>query len=561
MTKGMKSVVAIIVACCSLMCAGQSSPCPTGTLANVLGTSCTIGPLTFNFQTFFNANTVAVDLNNNSTLNFFTRDQFAFTPIVNATQAGFQITTNFSDDPGNRGLLSSSQIVEFFYNVQANGTAQIFGETASLVGAVGQGGPGDVIVIDRQLTPDQQLIPLQARLFFDPNSGLFSLPVDTDFLLTPITGTLVQTFDPANNIEGTVLATDASGAGQAGLTSGTLLYTLVAPPPPPPPPPPPQPPPTLPAANLIYTTIDIPQAQLTFPEGINNSGQIVGAFTDSSGVTHGYLADKGGNLSTVIDFPNAAATFLAGINENGDIVGGYQDSNGTGHGFLLRNSVFSTVDFPGAASTFPSDINNQDESAGFYQDADLNFHGFILGKTGFATIDDPLQGSPSTQLFCVNNRNTVGGVFTDSTGFIHNFLFQHGAFQTIDVPGDVLGASSVGLNDNGDIVGSFGDADFNQHGFLLNNKVFFRVDFPGSPATFPFQINADRSIVGVYFDSNFELHGFLARKSTGVVQEAPSTGTASVQAAPGQQLAAPHAQCVVGRLSILQSHKPCGPRQ
>jgi len=113
MTKGMKSVVAIIVACCSLMCAGQSSPCPTGTLANVLGTSCTIGGLTFNFQTFFNANTVTVDLNNNSTLNFFTRDQFAFTPIDNGTQAGFQITTNFSDDPGNRGLLSSSHILEF----------------------------------------------------------------------------------------------------------------------------------------------------------------------------------------------------------------------------------------------------------------------------------------------------------------------------------------------------------------------------------------------------------------------------------------------------------------
>ncbi|HVG92666.1 MAG TPA: hypothetical protein VNB54_14320, partial [Alphaproteobacteria bacterium] len=232
MTKVMKSVVVIIVACCSLMCAGQSSPCPTGTLANVLGTSCTIGGLTFNFQTFFNANTVTVDLNNNSTFNSFTSDQFAFTPIVTGTQAGFQITANFSDDPSNRGLLSSSHIVEFFYNVQANGTTQIFGETASLVGTIGQGGPGDVIVIDRQITPDQQLIPLQARLFFDPNSGLFSLPVDDFLLITPASGTVVQTFDPANNIDGTTLQTNASGAGQTSLISGTLLYTLVAPPPP-----------------------------------------------------------------------------------------------------------------------------------------------------------------------------------------------------------------------------------------------------------------------------------------------------------------------------------------
>ena len=136
MTKGTKSLVAIIVACYSLMCAGQSSPCPTGTLANVLGTSCTIGGLTFNFQTFFNANTVTVDLNNNSSFTSFTPDQFAFVPIANGSEAGFQITTNFLDDPSAGGLQSSSHILEFFYNVQANGTTQIFGETASLVGTV-----------------------------------------------------------------------------------------------------------------------------------------------------------------------------------------------------------------------------------------------------------------------------------------------------------------------------------------------------------------------------------------------------------------------------------------
>src|SRR6478672_11863957 len=129
MMKGTKSLAAIILACYSLICVGQSAPCPTGTLANVLGTSCTIGGLTFNFQTFFNANTFTVDLNNNSSLIFFTPDQFAFAPIDNGAQAGFQITTNFLDDPSANGLQSSSHIEDFFYNVQANGTTQIFGET------------------------------------------------------------------------------------------------------------------------------------------------------------------------------------------------------------------------------------------------------------------------------------------------------------------------------------------------------------------------------------------------------------------------------------------------
>ena len=34
------------------------------------------------------------------------------------------------------------------------------------------------------------------------------------------------------------------------------------------------------------------------------------------------------------------------------------------------------------------------------------------------------------------------------------------------------------MNDNGDIVGSFGDAAGNQHGFLLSNKVYQQGRFP-----------------------------------------------------------------------------------
>jgi hypothetical protein len=90
--------------------------------------------------------------------------------------------------------------------------------------------------------------------------------------------------------------------------------------------------------------------------------------------------------------------------------------------------------------------------------------------------------------------------------------------------------------------------------------VYSRVDAPGSPATFPFQINADGSIVGVYFDSNFALHGFLARKRTGVVPNTLFNESTSGQTIPPRQLAAPNAPCVIVRLSILRSNKPCGSR-
>ena len=147
-------------------------------------------------------------------------------------------------------------------------------------------------------------------------------------------------------------------------------------------------------------------------------------------------------MLSVIDFPGATATIPGGMNEKGEIAGAYRDSIGT-HGFLFRNGEFSTADFPGATLTAALDINDQGKIAGFYQDADSNVHGYILDKTGFATIDDTAQSNPSTQLFAINSRNAVAGVFADSTGFIHNFLLFHGAFETIDVPGDVLGGSRV----------------------------------------------------------------------------------------------------------------------
>jgi hypothetical protein len=48
------------------------------------------------------------------------------------------------------------------------------------------------------------------------------------------------------------------------------------------------------ALALTFTTIDasdfVPGATLTEADGINASGQIVGAYDDSSGTRHGYVA-------------------------------------------------------------------------------------------------------------------------------------------------------------------------------------------------------------------------------------------------------------------------------
>jgi hypothetical protein len=80
--------------------------------------------------------------------------------------------------------------------------------------------------------------------------------------------------------------------------------------------------------------IDFPGAAGgTFLQGINDHSTIVGwYFPSSSSVTHGLILDQQGFHS--FDFPGSTSTQLSGINVEGDVVGNYTDSNSVVHGFL-----------------------------------------------------------------------------------------------------------------------------------------------------------------------------------------------------------------------------------
>jgi len=81
-----------------------------------------------------------------------------------------------------------------------------------------------------------------------------------------------------------------------------------------------------------FTSIDVPGSSQTQAFGINDAGQIVGAYVYSTGTLHGFVA-TGGDF-TSIDVPGSSFTIAYGINEAGQIVGFYGDNTGTPHGFL-----------------------------------------------------------------------------------------------------------------------------------------------------------------------------------------------------------------------------------
>jgi hypothetical protein len=173
-----------------------------------------------------------------------------------------------------------------------------------------------------------------------------------------------------------------------------------------------------------FTTLDVPfsGAAGTAAIGINNSGDIVGGWIVSSGFSHGFELSSG--TYTQLDYPGSIQTFANRINNNGDIVGYFDDSTAT-HGFLLSGTTYTSIDVPGATATFTVGINDAGDIVGLYcttSQCVLDFtgsHGFLLKGGTLTNIDFP--GATSSGAANIDNKGQIVGVYRDCGGLIHTF--------------------------------------------------------------------------------------------------------------------------------------------
>ena len=133
-----------------------------------------------------------------------------------------------------------------------------------------------------------------------------------------------------------------------------------------------------------YTTIEILGARVeTAPLGINDRGDIAGAYDDGKG-DHGFMRDRRGRITT-IDVPGARGTAAQKINNRGQIAGVYSDTSPDTQipperGFLLERGKLTRIDVPDAVQTRAVGINNRGQVVGEYTDADGMVHGFLWDK-------------------------------------------------------------------------------------------------------------------------------------------------------------------------------------
>jgi probable HAF family extracellular repeat protein len=138
-------------------------------------------------------------------------------------------------------------------------------------------------------------------------------------------------------------------------------------------------------------------------------------------------------------------------------------------------------------------------------------------------------------------------------------LWQDGAFTPIDVP-DARRTQPFGINNRGQIVGEYADAEGRSHGFLLDNGVFTAIDVPDSASTVATDIDDSGRIVGYSTDAAGAFHGFL-RDTGGGFTSIDVSGAAQTQVSAinnrGQSIGiymAPHPICQ----ELWVTHSPVG---
>jgi len=143
-------------------------------------------------------------------------------------------------------------------------------------------------------------------------------------------------------------------------------------------------------SNGGFSSIQVPGATFTGPEGLNARGDIAGYYRlgdPPSWQSHGFVWFKSDPEPISIDFPGGTETRAHGINARGEVVGRFLDSSNVQHGFYRDDTgdlIRVDVQIPGIAvgSTRVLGINSSGDVVGEFYDSNMKqTRGFFGQRT------------------------------------------------------------------------------------------------------------------------------------------------------------------------------------
>jgi hypothetical protein len=235
-------------------------------------------------------------------------------------------------------------------------------------------------------------------------------------------------------------------------------------------------------------------ASFTGAISINSEGAVVGYDQEPYESDQGFLRSPNGKI-TVIDLPGSDATQPWAINDKGVIAGQYWTGGeyGTWHGFVrTADGAFVSFDPPGSASTIVSSINNKGAIVGTYS-GDNGVFGFLRAPDGTITTVEVghaqcISGGRyrcSTHDLSINGAGVIAGDYNNETSSGSFVRATDGTVTAFTPPGSLGTQGPVGINEKGQVAGTYVDISLRNHCYVRDADGKFKVfDPPKSNDTF-----------------------------------------------------------------------------
>jgi probable HAF family extracellular repeat protein len=290
-------------------------------------------------------------------------------------------------------------------------------------------------------------------------------------------------------------------------------------------------------ATFSFQTVDDPNGRNNRITGIRRDGKIVGVYGLTRPSYHSFSSSSPGYSRFNPDnYPGAGGTYLTSLS-NDKYEAGYVFSPPSTQG--NRCGTCGAVHYDRGWILFESPnegngkcavtallgVNDAEFAVGYYLQRSGN-HCIAQAFEAYADASGeryvPLTppGAVSPVASGINNLAGIVGSATFSNGSsdtVEGWYLANGRYYVFFYPGSI-DTQALGVNQSGDVVGTYEDADLTTHGFLLSNPQskhlkWQTIDAPKSRGlTVVNGISDDGAICGWFKGSDGKLHGFVATR-------------------------------------------------
>lgn len=215
---------------------------------------------------------------------------------------------------------------------------------------------------------------------------------------------------------------------------------------------------------------------------------------------------------TNFTLPFVTVVVASGVSQAGVIVGSYEDFNGVYHGFVLKGVNVTTIDAPKAQYSFCEKISPNGLAIVGYYTTTRNFAGvgFLLKNKKFTDILGP-KGAVAAIPVGVNDAGEIVGSYIDSSFHQHGFTLKNGKYTSLNVPGAVI-TGATGINNDGTIVLYWQNSRNVVQSSLYNGSTYKSINVPGATDSKAEDINTNGDVIYTWTDSTGGYHGALRQE-------------------------------------------------